>query len=105
MDDDGWEIYNDQRKQKRKQKRDEYKQYPHLVRLQKANQLQQKLNIDNLASTLLGEEAHELQISGWRYRRVLRPNDDLPQDQAMEYTTIDNINKWGDKILFCKEKI
>lgn len=100
MSDEGWTVCVDLCKQKRNQRRIEKEQYPHMVRAPRAHQLQRKLNIDNLVTTLLEDTAHQLQIEGWIYTRVLRPTDLFSKEDGWEYTTIDNFNKWEDKILF-----
>ncbi len=102
MDTD-WQVCVDPRKQKRKQRRIEQDQCPHLVRPEKAQYLERKLNVDNLATALLCERSRELQQQGWIYTRVLRPEDIVKNEEGWEYTIIDDFNKWGDKLLYRRE--
>ncbi|KKL94148.1 hypothetical protein LCGC14_1867610 [marine sediment metagenome] len=95
-----WTICMDLRKQKRKRRRSEQEKCPHLVVPEKAYQLQRKLNIDGLATALLGTEAYELQVQGWIYTRVLRPDNSYTEEDQWEYTTIGNFNRWRDRLLF-----
>ena len=99
MDND-WTVCVDIRKQKRKQRYIEQKTCPHLVDAEKANNLQRKLNIDGLSNALQSTEARELQHQGWIYTRVLRPDDTYTEENQWEYSTIENFNRWDDRILF-----
>ena len=85
----------------KKQKRDAKRAHPHLIQYGKAQALQRKLNIDNLANTLLSAHAHDIQCAGWIYSRVLRPGDPIPEDNTdTKYTTLPVNNEWGDLLLF-----
>ena len=104
MSDEEWTVCIDHRKQKRVQRRIERKTCPHLIRAERARRLENKLNISNLATTLLGDTSHQLQLDGWIYTRVLRPQDVYDEEEGWEYTTIEDFNKWGDKLLFRREQ-
>lgn len=61
------------------------------------------LRIDNFAEKFLSDEWIERQISGWKYERVVKPDDvecEIPDDDNHELVDLEN--KWGDYILFKK---
>lgn len=100
MSSEDWTVVVDSKKEKYIKKRDEIKKYPHLIRANQAQNLERNLNIANFANTLLSEKAVNLQYEGWIYTRALRPNDTYEHEFGWEYTTLDNFNKWGDRLLF-----
>lgn len=107
MEDDGWQVPNrryKKRREKRAERRELFEKCPKPILSQEAHHLQHFLNIDCLADTLLSEEAKKLQLDGWVYHMVLKPEDDHVNENAFEYKYIENFNKWNDKIVFRRER-
>ena len=100
-------VFHDSKKQRYVQTREEKKAYPHLVGGERAYRLQEKLDVDNLAITLLSSQSKALQKDGWKYERVLRKGRRLRdlEKPNREYCTIDVINnRWKDQLLFSRPR-
>ena len=103
METENWVQVTDIQKNKRRnaQKWQVLKnQAPHIVIPTRAKKIQRKKNIDGLVSKLLSEEWIKLQLQGWRYVKVVKPEDlgDVHLDSFNILLPIEN--KWGDNVLF-----
>lgn len=75
---------------------------PHIMMPDHIRNIQQKLNIDELANRMLSVEWVEYQREGWVYDRVIKPDDpnSIPEDDGNEYDIKELGTKWGDIVLF-----
>ena len=104
--DDGWAIAGtDRRKQKRDKNRADRRECPHMIRHAKANELERRLNVRGLADVLLGTTAKELQLVGWIYAGVIKPEDSPGEEEGYTYAYIDEINNYHDAIQFKQKKV
>lgn len=75
----------------------------HIMMPGQSRRLQATLRIDGLAEHLLSEKCIELQLQGWKYVRVIKPDDDpdtIPESD--DFDLVDLENKYGDCVLFQK---
>ncbi len=80
------------------------KDIPHLMMPGVIRRIQQQENIAGLATKILSEEWIKLQRDGWKYVRVIKPDDpnsEIPED-GNEYDIHDLDNGWSDLVLFQK---
>ena len=82
---------------------------PHVIVPQRAERLQQRLNIDNLKDRLLSDEWINYQKQGWVYLKTVKSQrlaeDPIPfDDETTEYSTLELNNGWGDRALFYRQK-
>ncbi len=76
---------------------------PHVMMPGQIRRIAATLNIAGLAEKMLGEEWIKLQLDGWKYERVIKPDDcadDVPD--GPEYDIQDLGNKYGDLVVFKK---
>jgi len=78
---------------------------PHVVTPRRAERLRRRLNVDKLDTRLLSDEWIEHQKRGWEYVKTLKPGDPMtnPDDEDVEYSTLDLDNGWGDRVLFSRK--
>lgn len=79
---------------------------PHLIMPGEIRRTQRQIRIDGLADKLLSDEWIEVQRDGWKFSRVVKPNENV-EEQLLELddmTTqlLDLENEWGDCVLFVK---
>ena len=77
---------------------------PHIMMPGIARRTAAIIRIDNFAEMFTSDEWIDLQLSGWKYERVVKPDDgefEMPDDGYV-YDLIEMQNKWGDYVLFKK---
>lgn len=73
---------------------------PHIVMPEHIRRIEKKIKIDNLSNMVLSEEWIDFQRQGWKYVRVIKPNEgtEIPDDDDHEILSLEN--GWGDVVLF-----
>jgi hypothetical protein len=77
---------------------------PHIMMPGIARRTAAIIRIDNFAEMFTSDEWIDLQLSGWKYERVVKPDDgefEIPDDGYV-YDLVEMKNKWGDYVLFKK---
>ena len=78
---------------------------PHLVMPGYIRHLQQTIRIDMLSEKFLSDEWIEIQRNGWKFVKVIKPDDDSSEiPETDDYDLQELGNKWGDFVLFQKVK-
>ena len=117
MSEDNWCTVVNKKKHKRKQKLHDVEtertkwrnlqiEYPHIIMPVRAQRIRRKMNIEQLDVKLMSDDWIQYQKQGWRYVKVLKPDDPdgVPESTSdINYSYLELNNKWGDKVIFCQE--
>jgi hypothetical protein len=78
------------------------KEIPHIMMPGKIRREQANLRIDKLAEKMLSDEWIDFQREGWKYLRVVKPDDDTSLIPLEDVELMDIENEYGDFVLFGK---